>query len=145
MPIPALPNCPGGRLTYPFATTAGVAIVKNQLVAFGADDDTITGTTIADGILPIGVALADVLAADAGPTKRIEVLLLQPGTIIPMIVGAAVTRGSIVSVQGTNGRIKDAPTTPDPRSLIGRALGASSSAGDLLPVMVGGLATNTGA
>lgn len=135
MPVSALYNAPGGRLSRPFLTTAGVAIQKGQLVAFGADSDTVTGTTIADGILNIGTALDDVLLADAG-TKKVEVLLLQPGTIVPMLVGAAVTRGSIVSCQGATGRVKDAPVTPDPRSLLGKALDASATAGDLVPVLI---------
>lgn len=138
MAIPALFKCPGGRLTYPFLTTAAVAIVKGQLVAPGADDDTITGTTSTSATRLMGVALADVLAGDAGPTQpRIEVHLLQSGAVIPMIVGAAVTAGSLVICNGTAGRIADAGATPDARTVIGRALASSSTAGDLVPVMVG--------
>lgn len=139
MSIPAMFNTPGNRLTYPFLTTAAVAIAKGQLVCPGANDDTITGATTADAIRVSGIALEAVALADAGGAKkRVEVYLLQSGTIVPMIVGAAVTKDSQVSIQGTTGRIKDAPTTPDPRSLLGRALASSSTVGDLVPVLIGG-------
>lgn len=91
----------------------------------------------------VGVALAEVALADAGPAKRIEVHLMQAGTMVPMLVGAAVTFGSQVIVQGTTGRIADAGATPDARTVLGRAYGSSAVPGDLVPVLIGGLPTNS--
>lgn len=138
MPIPPLFNSPPTRLTYPFLTTVAVAIVKGRIVCPGANDDTITGTTSADAVRISGIALDDVAAADAGGKKRVEVQLLQAGTIVPLVVGAAVTKDSQVVVADAVGRIKDAGATPDARTLIGRALAGSSTVGDFVPVLIGG-------
>lgn len=101
-----------------------------------------TPVTSASANKLVGIAMADVTIAEAIAGKRVEVYLLQAGTMVPMIVGAAVTFGSEVICQGTTGRVSDAAATPDARTIIGRAYGSSAVAGDLVPVLVGALAVH---
>lgn len=124
---------PNNPLILKFATTSAVAIVKGQLVAFGADDDTITGTS--DTNLCIGIAMEAVAAGEAGATKRIDVRLIG-SAIVPMIGNGTVTRGKLAVTTGTAGKVTDSGATPDARTVVGRFLKSDSTDGNLVPVLI---------
>lgn len=123
----------GEELEFSFATTSSVAIVKYQAVAFGADDDTITGTS--DANLNIGIAMETVASADAGPTKRIKVRLLG-SKIVPMVGNGTVTRGKLAVHTGTAGKVTDSGATPDARTVVGRFLVSNATDGNHVPVLM---------
>lgn len=118
-----------------FATASGVAIVKYQMVAFGADDDTITGTS--DANLCIGFAMEAVASGDAGATKRIRVAL-NGVAVVPGIGNGTVTRGTLAVATGTAGKLTDSGATPDARTVVGRFLKSDSTDGNHVPVLIGG-------
>lgn len=122
------------ELEFSFATTSSVAIVKYQMVAFGADDDTITGTS--DANLCIGIAMETVASADAGATKRIKVRLVGGSKIVPMIGNGTVTRGKLAVATGTAGKVTDTGSTPDARTVVGRFLASNAVDGNHVPVLV---------
>ncbi len=128
-----VPYEPGNPLVHSFATTSAVAIVKGQLVAFGADDDTITGTS--DTNLCIGTALEAVIAGEAGASKRISVRLLG-SAVVPMIGNASVTRGALAVTTGTAGKVTNSGATPDARTVVGRFLASNAVDGNLVPVLI---------
>jgi hypothetical protein len=121
------------ELEMNFATTSAVAIVKYAMVAFGADDDTVTGTS--DTNLCIGIAMETVASADAGATKRIKVRLLG-SKIVPMIGNGTVTRGKVAVTTGTAGKVTDTGATPDFRTVVGRFLVSNAVDGNHVPVLV---------
>lgn len=124
---------PGGSLYHEFATTASVAIAKYQMVAFGASDDTITGTS--DANLCIGIAMEAVASGDAGSSKRILVRL-NGSAIIPMIGNGTVTRGKLAVATGTAGKVTDSGGTPDARTVVGRFLASNATDGNHVPVLI---------
>ena len=121
------------ELEFPFATTSAVAISKYQMVAFGADDDTITGTS--DTNLCIGIAMETVASGDAGATKRIKVRLLGC-KVVPMIGNGTVTRGKLAVTTGTAGKVTDTGATPDGRTVVGRFLASNAVDGNHVPVLI---------
>lgn len=121
-----------------FATTpADGAVAKWQLMKFGANNDTLTAVTAADDDHAVAIAIEAVSSTDNVAGRRIQVRMLG-SAVVPMKVGAAVTLGTKVTCQGTTGRIKDigAAANTDARQILGIALGASSTAGDLVPVLI---------
>ncbi len=124
------PNTP---LETDFATTPSVAITKGQLVCFGADDDTITGTV--DVNLAFAVALEAVASADAGATRRCRVRLLGH-SVMYMKGNGTVTRGALAVAVVTTGKVTNAGATPDARTRVGRFLASSAVDGDLVPVLI---------
>jgi len=124
---------PSGPLEHEFATTSAVAIAQYQMVAFGASDDIITGTS--DTNLCIGIAMEAVAAGDAGATKRIRVRL-NGKAIIPMIGNGTVTRGKLAVTTGTAGKVTDTGATPDARTVVGRFLKSDAVDGNLVPVLI---------
>ena len=125
---------PGCGLYAQFATTSSVAIAKYQMVAFGADDDTITGTS--DTNLCIGIAMEAVASGDAGATKRILVRL-NGSAVVPMIGNGTVTRGKLAVATGTAGKVTDTGATPDARTVVGRFLKSDATDGNHVPVLIG--------
>lgn len=123
----------GNGLYADFATTSSVAITKGQLVCFGADDDTITGT--ADVNLAFAVAMENIASGDAGATKRCKVRLLGHA-VVPMIGNGTVTRGKLAVAVATTGKVTDTGATPDGRTVIGRFLVSSATNNDLVPVLI---------
>lgn len=126
---------PGGRLSHNFLGTSS-AIVKNQVVYFGTTDDLVTDVTEADGLLPIGVAVHGLSAAEITAGKRVEVELLG-SAILMMLAGGTVTRGTCLALSGTTGKVVDAGAAAslDGQSIVGRAM-ASGVDGDLVPVLI---------
>lgn len=124
---------PNNGLFASFATTSSVAIAKYQMVAFGADDDTITGTS--DANLCIGIAMEAISSGDAGSTKRCQVRL-NGAAIVPMIGNGTVTRGKLAVATGTAGKATDSGSTPDARTIVGRFLRSSAVDGDYVPVLI---------
>jgi hypothetical protein len=125
---------PNSGLFADFATTSSVAIAQYQMVAFGADDDTITGTS--DANLCIGIAMAAVSSSAAGASTRVQVRL-NGSAIVPMIGNGTVTRGKLAVATGTAGKVTDTGATPDARTVVGRFLASSSTDGDRVPVLIG--------
>lgn len=123
----------GDELEFSFATTSAVAIAKYQEVSFGADDDTVTGTTTVN--TGIGISLETVASGDAGSTKRIKVRLLG-SKIVPMIGNGTVTRGLVAVATGTAGKVTDTGATPDARTVKGRFLVSNATDGNHVPVLV---------
>ncbi len=116
-----------------FGTTAAVAITQYQMVAFGASDDLITGTS--DANLCIGFAMKAVASGDAGPTNRIQVRL--NGNAIMLAVGnGTVTRGAQAVATGTAGKVTNAGATPDARTVVGRFMASNAVDGDFVPVLI---------
>lgn len=124
---------PSGPLEHEFATTSSVAIVQYQMVAFGADDDTITGTS--DANLCIGIAMEAVASGDAGASKRIRVRL-NGKAIVPMIGNGTVTRGKLAVATGSAGKVTDTGSTPDARTVVGRFLSSNAVDGNHVPVLI---------
>ena len=131
--IPASYEYEKGAAYAEFATTAAVAITKGQLVAFGADDDTITGT--ADVNLAIGVAMETIASGVTGPTRRTTIRLLGSGVVF-MISNGTVTRGSKLIPITVTGQVTNAGATPDARQIVGRALVSDAVAGNWIPVLI---------
>ncbi len=104
---------------------------------FGANNDTLTAVTAADDDHAVALSMEALTAGQNVAGTRINVRMLG-NAVLPMVVGAAVTLGTKVTCQGTTGRIKDigAAANTDARQIIGIALGASSTAGDLVPVLI---------
>lgn len=123
----------GEELELNFATTSAVAIAKYAMVAFGADDDTVTGTS--DTNLCIGISMETVASGDAGATKRIKVRLLG-SKIVPMIGNGTVTRGKLAVTTGTAGKVTDTGATPDARTVVGRFLASNAVDGNHVPVLI---------
>lgn len=121
------------ELEFSFATTSAVAIAKYQEVSFGADDDTVTGTTTAN--TGIGISMETVAAGDAGATKRIKVRL-HGSKVIPMIGNGTVTRGLVAVATGVAGKVTDTGATPDARTVKGRFLASNAVDGNYVPVLV---------
>ncbi len=113
---------PGNGLYADFATTSSVAIVKYQMVAFGADNDTVTGTS--DANLCIGIAMQAVASGDAGAATRIQVRL-NGSAVVPMIGNGTVTMGKLAVTTGTAGKVTDTGSTPDARTVVGRFMSTS--------------------
>ncbi len=116
-----------------FGTTSSVAIVKGAAVAFGASSDLVTGTS--DANLNIGVAQNAVASASAGATTLCTVRLFGSG-IVYMIGNGTVTRGKKAVHTGTAGKVTDAGSTPDARTVVGIFLDSNSTDGDLVPVLI---------
>lgn len=133
--IPASYEYEKGAAYAEFATTAAVAITKGQLVAFGADDDTITGT-LSDINLAIGVAMETIASGATGATRRTTVRLLGSGVIF-MISNGTVTRGSKLIPIITSGQVTNSGAAPDARQVIGRAMLSDAVAADWVPVLIG--------
>lgn len=124
---------PQNPLIHNFATTSSVAIAKYQMVAFGASDDIITGTS--DANLCIGIAMEAVSSSEAGSTKRIDVRL-NGSAIVPMIGNGTVTRGKLAVATGSAGKVTDTGSTPDARTVVGRFLASNATDGDHVPVLI---------
>lgn len=133
MAIQPLFHEPSPSLIHKFATTSSVAIAKYQMVAFGADDDTITGTS--DANLCIGIAMEAVASGEAGATKKIDVLL-NGRAIVPMIGNGSCTRGKLAVATGSAGKVTDTGSTPDARTVVGRFLKSDATDGNHVPVLV---------
>ena len=116
-----------------FGTTSAVAIAQYQMVAFGASDDLITGTS--DTNLCIGFAMKAVAAGDAGATNRIQVRL--NGSAIVLGIGdGTVTRGKLAVTTGTAGKVTDTGSTPDFRTVVGRFMASNAVDGSYVPILV---------
>jgi hypothetical protein len=134
--VPPLFRHRASPVSFKYGTTSSVAILKYQLVLFGASSSVVTGTTAADTELAIGIANEAVSSAEAGATKKVEVLLLAAGDIYPMLAGGTVTAGKRVACEGTDGKIVDVGATPASGSVIGIALASTSTEDDLIPVLI---------
>lgn len=116
---------------------AAGAVAEYQLVKFGADADTVTGTTVDADSAVIGVAVESISSADATAGRTFCVRLLG-SVVVPMIAGGTITLGSKLEVEGTSGRVISVGTAAaaDARNIVGIALGATTTAGDYVPVLV---------
>ena len=100
---------PQNPLIHNFATTAASPSPSCQMVAFGNNDDTITGTS--DANLCIGIAMEAVSSSEAGSTKRIDVRLLG-SAIVPMIGDGTVTRSRFRRGHWLRWQVTDTGSTP---------------------------------
>jgi hypothetical protein len=107
---------------------AQVAITKGQAVIWGTAEDDVTLPAAANDT-PVGIALND-----AG--EEVDVCMMGP---CDAIAGGAITRGAVLGIGGTNGRVvavTPGVTTADTH-IIGTALETVGADGNTVSIFVG--------
>ncbi len=112
-------------LTKNFA--AGGAIPAYSLVKFGADDRTVVVAAAATDAI-IGVATS--LPAASG--ERVDVIVCG---LAEVVLAGNVTRGGLVTSNGSGAGVAAAPSTGANNRVVGTAF-ASGVSGDIVPVLV---------
>ena len=107
---------------------AGGVIPAYTAVKFGSDDNTVVAAAAATDLV-MGTTME--LAAASG--ERCDV---QLNGIANVLAGAAITRGSLVTVDASGRAIAAAPAAGSNVTIIGRAFESASAAGDVIRVML---------
>ena len=106
---------------------AEAAINPYRIVKFGTTDDfVIQGAAVGDSLIGVVEAVAPALG------ERCDVVM---GGIAEISLGGSVTRGGLITSNGTGQGVAAAPAAGTNNSVIGRAL-MSGVSGDVIPVLL---------
>lgn len=107
---------------------AGAAILDNQLVKFGASDDTVIPATASTDAI---IGVVD-MPGGVASGKRCDVVLFG---VTDVQAGGAITRGSLLTSDANGKAIAAAPGAGVNARVIGVAL-SSMASGDIMPAFI---------